>query len=85
MNTDDGHLVSNESVIKLLGLDPKDYSKVPKRLEKVAEDALQGADSTYVDLGGGTKLAQWAERDRKKKKKVAARKEVRKARRRNRR
>lgn len=50
---------------KLEGLE-----RVPKALESEAKKELAGRDECYVDIRSNSKLAKWASRRRKNKKKI---------------
>lgn len=82
MNPNTGHLVdltSDEFRIKLDQLEDEGYERVPRRLQHAARTKLRGRPEAYVQLDSGSKLAAWAKKKRKSRRRNKIAKQSRRA------
>ena len=64
MNVETGHLVADAELKQMPVERQRRYTRVPKRLAQDAKRMLARGVPAHVDLGGGTKLAEWARKER---------------------
>jgi hypothetical protein len=80
LNINDGHLVTEKTLERMLQEKRRDYQRVPPSLVGDAERVLAGRQEAHVNLREPSPLSAWAKRRRKERRK--AEKHARKAQRR---
>lgn len=70
MNIDTGHIVTQDTVERMLEQKRRQYQRVPASLAGDAERVLAGRSEGHVNLREPSRLSAWAKRRRKERRKA---------------